>query len=178
MIQYHRISLWNSQIYLFANIKLPNLYKFKLLPLRKHVKEFSCLANAVRSRLDMNTYTWLDVFRLGLKSFIRDNDNICKLLNQFPHAVRNDRQDPLNTMNMEIYVHVGGLSNHVCIFTGIKQTWEIGRFSMITRRYLGKREGKKSLRIMKSCWIYYVSLINFQKINGESTSKILLNKSV
>ena len=35
--------------------------------------------------------------------------------------------------------------------TGLKQTWEIGRFSTITRRYVGKREEKKSLQIMKSC---------------------------
>ena len=35
-------------------------------------------------------------------------------MNQFPHAVLNDRQDPLNSMNMEIYVHVGGKNNN-CI---------------------------------------------------------------
>ena len=28
------------------------------------------------------------------------------------------------------------------VVTGLKQTWEIGRFSMITRRYVGKREDK------------------------------------
>ena len=35
--------------------------------------------------------------------------------------------------------------------TGLKQTWEIGRFSMTTRRYRWKAGGKKSLRNKKSC---------------------------
>ena len=49
--------------------------------------------------------------------------------------------------------------------TGFKQTWEIGRFSTIC----GKAGGKKSLWNMKSCWVYYVSLMNFQKLSGVCT---------
>ena len=33
------------------------------------------------------------------------------------------------------------------------QTWEIGRVSMKTRRYVGNPEDKKSLRNMKNCWV-------------------------
>ena len=28
------------------------------------------------------------------------------------------------------------------VYTGLNQTWAIGRLSIITRRYVGKREGK------------------------------------
>ena len=33
-------------------------------------------------------------------------------------------------------------TTHISSETGLKQTWEVGRFSMITRRYVGKREEK------------------------------------
>ena len=46
------------------------------------------------------------------------------------------------------------------IISGPNQTWEIGRFSMKTRRYLGK------------------TLMNSQKLNGESNRNIIMNETV
>ena len=51
-----------------------------------------------------------------------------------------------------------GVATNRC--TGLKQTWEIGRFSMKTRRYVGK------------------TFMNSHKLNGESTRNILLNEAL
>ena len=84
---------------------------------------------------------------MGLKSFANNNDNICKcynFVNQFSDVVLNDRQDPLNTMNMEIYVHVGGLSTAVCIFrhdwdnTLVNNVTELDEFLDMNTSPLGK----------------------------------------
>ena len=62
-----------------------------------------------------------------------------------------------------------GINSPLCKYlsvsnsTGHKQTWEIGRFSMKTRRCVG---------------VYNVSLMNFHTLNGESTPNILLNEAV
>ena len=74
---------------------------------------------------------------------------------------------------MVAWYHILATMPHAHSVTVPNQTWEIGRVSMITRRYVGKREEKKSLRNMKSCWFYYVSLMNFQKLNGESTPQYI-----
>ena len=50
-------------------------------------------------------------------------------------------------LGIEILRHLMSSAFH---FTGFNQTWEIGMVSMMTRRYVGKREGK-SLRNMKNC---------------------------
>ena len=47
-----------------------------------------------------------------------------------------------------------------------------------TKAVCGNSGGKKSLRNMKNCCVYYVSLMNFQKLNCESIPNILLNKAV
>ena len=56
----------------------------------------------------------------------------------------------MNTNNINEYTYTMGL----------KQTWEIGRFSRKIRRYIEK------------------TLINSQKLNSESTHNILLNEAV
>ena len=52
----------------------------------------------------------------------------------------------INSLLVNIYIHTGMLEKGnihcVCPFTGPNQTWEIGRVSMITMRYVGKREEK------------------------------------
>ena len=53
---------------------------------------------------------------------------------------------------------------------GPNRPWEIGRFSMITRRYVGKLEEKVTTeyeKLVSLLGLYYVSLMNFQKLNGE-----------
>ena len=63
------------------------------------------------------------------------------------------------------------------ILTGLKQTWEIGRFSMITRRYVGQREEKITAEYEKL--LNLLCFVNeFPKTKRQKYPNILLNKAV
>ena len=70
----------------------------------------------------------------------------CDMCNYYNHCTKYNASGgkPIN-INIHTLIHPH-TPLHITLYqrinTGLKQTWEIGRFSMITRRYMGKLEEK------------------------------------